>query len=148
MTTMSASATKPQDAAAAPSSATSLVTICGRIGANLLVEHPSLGVVEASTTVCFDRDTLAAAIEGRRRGVALICDQQVVVTGLLQALPEPTPDDAREPLVIDSPHGIVLRCGTSSIRLLPDGRVVVRGKNIVSRAVQQQQLVGGVIRIN
>ena len=113
-----------------------------------LVEHPSLGVVEASTTVCFDRETLAAAIEGRRRAIALICDRQVVVTGLLEALPEPTPDEAQGPLVLDSPHGIVLRCGTSSIRLLPDGRVVVRGKNIVSRAVEQQQLVGGIIRIN
>ncbi|MCA9706877.1 MAG: hypothetical protein KDK70_13575 [Myxococcales bacterium] len=124
------------------------VTICGRMGDKLLVEHPAEGVLEALTTHSFDRATLAAAIEGRQRAIASRCEGQWVVTGLLRELPGAEREPDHEPFVINAPRGLVLRCGQSVIRLTPDGQIVLRGKNIVSRARQHNQIIGGLIRLN
>jgi hypothetical protein len=127
-----------------------LVRLCGRVGERLLVEHPTRGTLEALTTLALSADELNKAIEQRRRAVACVCDDTLVVTGLLQPLPPGNPEDVAkgEPFVINAPNGLVMRCGTSSIRIMPDGRILLRGKRIVSRAELYNQIVGGSIRLN
>jgi hypothetical protein len=127
----------------------SLATVCGRVGDRLLVEHPSQGIIEARTTLRFTRKALAAVIKARRQAVLVICGELAVVTGLLEPLPtnEQVEGDDEE-LVLNSTKGVVLRCGEASVRLTPDGRVVVRGKDIVSRAKRRNQISGGTVRLN
>jgi hypothetical protein len=126
-----------------------LVTLCGRVGDRLLVEVPSQGIIEARTTLHFSRKALAAAIKARRQAVLVICGDVAVVTGLLEPLPTNERNDAdEEELVLNSAKGVVLRCGEASVRLTPDGRVVVRGKDVVSRAKRRNQISGGTVRLN
>jgi hypothetical protein len=127
----------------------SLATVCGRVGDRLLVEHPAQGIIEARTTLRFTRKALAAVIEARRQAVLVMCGDLAVVTGLLEPLPthEQVEGDDEE-LVLNSSKGVVLRCGEASVRLTPDGRVVVRGNDVVSRAKRRNQISGGTVRLN
>jgi hypothetical protein len=125
--------------------------LCGRIGDRLLIEHPIFGVVEAKTTMRFTTSELSRAIEEHRRAVVLECEGGMVVVGLLEPLP-PAEDleveGDEEPLVLSSRKGVVLRCGEASIRLMPDGRVVVRGKDVLTRASRRNQIAGASVRLN
>lgn len=128
-----------------------IATLCGRIGDRLLVEHETLGTFEAQTTVEMDASTLASAVRDRRKVTVMFFDGVAVVTGLLQPLPQGTPETARinhQPVTLNYPEGLILKSGRASIRLLPDGRILLRGKEIVSRARQRNRLIGGALRFN
>lgn len=43
---------------------------------------------------------------------------------------------------------IVLRCGKSSLTLYPDGKIVLRGENILSEAEDCNRVAGGRIELN
>lgn len=51
-------------------------------------------------------------------------------------------------IVLDAESEIVLRCGKASITLRKDGKVVVKGTNIVSRASATNKIKGGSVNIN
>jgi hypothetical protein len=51
-------------------------------------------------------------------------------------------------IVIDAEKEILLRCGKSSITLKKNGKVVIKGAEIVSRAAKANKIKGAVININ
>lgn len=51
-------------------------------------------------------------------------------------------------IVIEAQREIVLRCGESSITLRKDGKIVVRGRQLLSRASQTNRIQGGSVFIN
>lgn len=51
-------------------------------------------------------------------------------------------------LVIESNREIVLRCGQSSVTLSADGKIVIKGKRIVSRASEANKVKGSCVSIN
>lgn len=51
-------------------------------------------------------------------------------------------------LVVTAERGLVLRCGKASITLTPDGKVVVRGTQIVSHASGLNRIRGGAVQVN
>jgi len=51
-------------------------------------------------------------------------------------------------LSIDAEKEIILRCGEASIMLRSDGKVVVKGTQIISRASVTNKIKGGNVRIN
>jgi hypothetical protein len=51
-------------------------------------------------------------------------------------------------IVFDAQNEIVLRCGKSSLTLRKDGKVVVRGTEIVSRASRTNKIKGAAVQIN
>lgn len=55
-------------------------------------------------------------------------------------------DDER--MVLSAEREIVLRCGKASITLYKDGRVLVRGTNIVSRSSGPNRIKGASIQLN
>lgn len=55
--------------------------------------------------------------------------------------------DGRE-LVLEADSQLTLRCGKSSITLTRDGKVVIRGTNLVSRASSTNRIRGGTIALN
>lgn len=53
-----------------------------------------------------------------------------------------------ESIVIDAEKEIELRCGKSSVILKKNGKVVIKGTEIVSRAAKANKIKGAVVNIN
>ena len=51
-------------------------------------------------------------------------------------------------MVLDAKEEIVLRCGKSSVTLKKDGKIVVKGAQIVSQASGTNKIRGAAVRIN
>ncbi|HEU4457340.1 MAG TPA: hypothetical protein VFR81_30000 [Longimicrobium sp.] len=57
---------------------------------------------------------------------------------------ETTPDE----LVIEAKHSLTLRVGDGSITIREDGRIVIKGKDLVSHARGMNRIRGGSVAIN
>jgi hypothetical protein len=53
-----------------------------------------------------------------------------------------------ERLVVSANEGLVLRCGKASITLSRDGKIVVRGTQVVSHATGLNRIKGGSVQVN
>lgn len=62
--------------------------------------------------------------------------------------PERNVEAAPAELVLEATSSMVLRCGESSVTLREDGRVVVKGKDVVSHAARLNRIRGGAVSIN
>jgi hypothetical protein len=51
-------------------------------------------------------------------------------------------------LVLNAEQELVIRCGTASIQLRRDGKIVIKGTEVVSRASGANKIKGGVVNIN
>jgi len=51
-------------------------------------------------------------------------------------------------IIFEAKDKIVLKCGKSSIILTKDGKVSIRGKNVLSRATGTHQIKGSVFQVN
>lgn len=51
-------------------------------------------------------------------------------------------------VVLEAQNQIVLRCGRSSVTLRKDGRLVMQGTDVVSRASNRNRIKGGSVAIN
>lgn len=68
----------------------------------------------------------------------------------MEALPE-RPQDVLvdgERVVLDAAREIVLRCGKASITLRSDGKIVIRGTELVSRSSGVNKIKGAAVNIN
>jgi hypothetical protein len=64
----------------------------------------------------------------------------------LSAPPKAMLDGQR--LVFEAEEEVVLRCGAASITLQKDGRVLIRGTYVVSRASGVNRILGGSVQVN
>jgi Domain of unknown function (DUF6484) len=123
------------------------------------------GAVPARAAAGLDDAALAEAAGERREVVLLFEDgdpSRPIVLDVLRPLPgtkevalaEPLPQGDRvahvdgERVVIEGRDEIVLRCGKATLTLRRDGKVVLRGVNVVSQAEQVQKVRGGKVQIN
>jgi len=53
-----------------------------------------------------------------------------------------------ERLTVTATHELVLRCGKSVLTLLSDGRIVLRGEEIVTEATGANRIRGGSVQLN
>jgi hypothetical protein len=60
----------------------------------------------------------------------------------------PDTEHDSEELVITAARQLTLRCGESSITLTAAGKIIIRGKYIVSRSSGVQRIKGGAVQIN
>lgn len=74
-------------------------------------------------------------------------DGVAVVLGVLRP-PLPVAEIDGDATVIAARERLELRCGPASVTLFADGRVEVRGTQILSRAEGAQRLQGGSIHLN
>lgn len=51
-------------------------------------------------------------------------------------------------LVIEAKQGLTLKCGEGSITLRADGKVLIKGKDLVSHAQRTNRIKGGSVAIN
>ena len=63
-----------------------------------------------------------------------------------QASPIITGDD--ENITITAHHQITLQCGKSSLILKKDGKIIVKGTNILSRASERNKIKGASVEVN
>lgn len=54
----------------------------------------------------------------------------------------------RDELTLTATKQITIRCGASSITLTAEGKIILRGKYIVSRSSGVQRIKGGSVQIN
>ena len=73
-----------------------------------------------------------------------------VVMGRVGASKSPKKRDKSGPdeLTIEAKQNLVLRCGDGSITLRNDGKILIKGKDLVSRAKRLNRIKGGSVAIN
>jgi hypothetical protein len=54
----------------------------------------------------------------------------------------------RQRIVLSAQQEVVLRCGQASITLTADGRLVIKGADVVSSAERVNRIRGGAVKIN
>jgi hypothetical protein len=130
-----------------------------------IVDHSSNphGPIAARTTVSLDAQTVRDAIENDQE-VLLVFEAErsdrPIIVGLLRDCANrkaaPAPVRSREltakvdgrHVKIEAKEQITLQCGQGSITLKRDGKIVVRGTQIVTRASGANKIKGASVRIN
>jgi hypothetical protein len=75
--------------------------------------------------------------------------EAVVVLGRVdRKLPEVASDERPDELVLEANKNLTLKCGDGSITMRNDGKVLIKGKDLVSRAQQSNRIKGGSVSIN
>lgn len=62
--------------------------------------------------------------------------------------PAPRAETKPDELVIEAKKQITFRCGEGSITLRGDGKVLIKGKDLVSHAKRMNRIKGGAVAIN
>jgi hypothetical protein len=77
-------------------------------------------------------------------------EERGIVLGLIGPYVPPTGEQRTKPTCFEvaAAESISLSCGASAIELRRDGKVLIRGKDIVSRADRVQRIKGGSVSIN
>lgn len=87
-----------------------------------------------------------AAAAGRVAAVALM-EGVPLILGLVQPLVAEVEADG-EKLVLEARREVTLRCGKASIHLTADGRVTIRGTQVLSRADGPNRVQGASVQLN
>jgi len=78
-------------------------------------------------------------------------EDQGVILGRLGPSHAPTPEASSEPpeeLVLEARHSLTLRVGSGSITIREDGKILIKGKDLVSHATRLNRIKGGAVQIN
>jgi hypothetical protein len=108
-----------------------------------LVLIPAIGTapVPAQTLV-----PVPAEAVGRMAAVTMMDDQPLIL-GLIQP-PVPEVEADGEKLVLEARREVTLRCGKASIHLTADGRVTIRGTQVLSRSDGPNRVQGASVQLN
>ena len=68
--------------------------------------------------------------------------------GATHAVPVLESDAMPDELVLEARQNLVLKCGDGSITLRADGKVLIKGKELVSHAQRMNRIKGGAVSIN
>lgn len=87
------------------------------------------------------------AAVGREVAVVVMDGAEPLILGLIQPLvPEVEVDGGR--LVLEARREVTLRCGKASIHLTADGRVTIRGTQVLSRSDGPNRVQGASVQLN
>ena len=77
-------------------------------------------------------------------------DERGVVLGRIGPSSDPRPEMSRvsEHLVVEATKNMTLKCGDSSITLREDGKILIKGKDLLSHAKRLNRIKGGAVAIN
>jgi len=119
-----------------------------------------LGPLPARSIVCISRRHLGSQILLNFENDDLSCP---IIVGILQQTPvdmdydDPPELDRKEvrdvlidgeKLFLDAKKEIEIRCGKSALILKADGKVIIKGEQIVSRARKVNKIKGAAVKIN
>jgi hypothetical protein len=72
---------------------------------------------------------------------------RAVVVGRIESASETAPRVPDE-LVLEAKKGLVLRVGEGSITIRADGKILIKGKDLVSHAKRMNRIKGGAVSLN
>jgi hypothetical protein len=109
--------------------------------------RPQVRVTEYMFVAARSLVPIAPEMKGREVAVLPMVGDPcaVLILGVLQP---PTPPPGEDIRILEAERELVLRCGKSSLTLTSDGRVTVRGKQILSRADGQNRVQGASVSLN
>ncbi len=130
----------------------------------LLVDYPGnpFGPLRARTTIVLDPTELTRAV-GEQRAALLLFEEgdpgRPIIVGLLHdQMPTKTPTTVDPQKVeveadgkrveVEAADELVLRCGQASLVLRRNGRVIIRGTYVETRAKGVNRIKGGSVQIN
>ena len=74
--------------------------------------------------------------------------ERPVIIGRIATAASRPPADAPDTLVVEARENLTLRCGEGSITIRADGRILIKGKDLVSHARRSNRIRGGAVTIN
>ena len=104
---------------------------------------PSLG---ETPLVALSLVPVPAEALGRLAAVTMMDDAPLIL-GLIQP-PVPEVEADGETLVLEACREVMLRCGKASIHLTADGRVTIRGTQVLSRSDGPNRVQGASVQLN
>lgn len=104
---------------------------------------PSLG---ETPLVALSLVPVPAEALGRLAAVTMMDDAPLIL-GLIQP-PVPEVEADGETLVLGARREVTLRCGKASIHLTADGRVTIRGTQVLSRSDGPNRVQGASVQLN
>ena len=119
-----------------------------------------LGPLPARSIVCISRRHLGSQVLLNFENDDLSCP---IIVGLLQQTPVDKDHDGApeldrkaisdvmidgEKLFLDAKKEIEIRCGKSALILKADGKVIIKGEQIISRARKVNKIKGAAVKIN
>jgi hypothetical protein len=63
-------------------------------------------------------------------------------------VPREKPQEIPDHLVLEAKEALHLKCGDGSITIRADGKILIQGKDLVSRALRMNRIKGGAVSIN
>jgi len=78
-------------------------------------------------------------------------DEGGVIVGRVRATKTDTasePQEVPDQLVLEAKHSLTLRVGDGSITIREDGKILIKGKDLVSHAQRLNRIKGGAVQIN
>lgn len=103
---------------------------------------------------CTARSTVALEPAHVGREVALLFEggdlRRPILVGLMQSTSAVRPEILAdgEPVVVEADRELVLRCGAASITLSRDGKIRIRGTDLLARSSGGNRIKGANVRIN
>jgi len=88
---------------------------------------------------------------GRDRGLPGVIGRIGPIRAQLADSANPTPEvenDKPDELILEAKHRLVLRVGGGSITIRDDGKILIKGKDLVSHAQRLNRIKGGAVQIN
>ncbi|HEY0134807.1 MAG TPA: DUF6484 domain-containing protein [Nannocystis sp.] len=131
--------------------------VVGVQDATLLVELAGHGVLRARVAIPLTTAQADAAVAGRTEAIVVFAEGDVerpIVLGLVQSeFSEPVvpTNEARidgKRVVLEGKEEVVLKCGEASLTLRANGKVVIRGAYVETRARGTNRIKGGSVQIN
>ena len=89
---------------------------------------------------------VTAASVGRLAAVTMMDDQPLIL-GLVEPLAPQVEVDG-EKLILEARREMTLRCGKASITMTADGRVTIRGTQVLSRSDGPNRVQGASVQLN
>jgi hypothetical protein len=72
-----------------------------------------------------------------------------VLVGRVGPTNRPGPEkDTPDTLALEAKSNLILKCGDGSITIRADGKIMIKGKNLVSLALETNRIKGGSVSIN
>ena len=90
---------------------------------------------------------LTSPAVGREVALVMMAEDEPLILGLIQPL-VPVVEVDGERLVLEATREIVLRCGKASIVMTADGRVTIRGTQVLSRSDGPNRVQGASVQLN
>lgn len=128
--------------------------VVGFEGASLQVEVPGHGLARARVAVPLAMTQVEAAVQANAEVVLGFEDGdpgRPIVLGLVEQGFSREPAEARidgQRVVIAGKEEVELRCGEATITLRANGKVVIRGAYVETRASGTNRIKGGSVQIN